>query len=149
MVAHTIFDDQEEATMAYPIKEIQAIGADAAQILKSEGIRTTVGLLRSGKTPKQRLKIAEKIGIDDEHVLSWVTAADRMRVKGVGWEYAQLLLAVGVKTAKELKYRNPQKLVDQMAEANTKRKLVRVLPSVSMVSRWIDSAKKLSPLIRY
>jgi hypothetical protein len=149
VVAHTIFDDREEATMAYPIKDIQAIGADAAQILKSEGIRTTVGLLRSGKTPKQRLKIAEKIGIDDEHVLSWVTAADRMRVKGVGWEYAQLLLAVGVKTAKELKYRNPQKLVDQMAEANTKRKLVRVLPSVSMVSRWIDSAKKLSPLIRY
>ena len=135
--------------MAYPIKEIQAIGADAAQILKSEGIRTTVGLLRSGKTPKQRLKIAEKIGIDDEHVLSWVTAADRMRVKGVGWEYAQLLLAVGVKTAKELKYRNPQKLVDQMAEANMKRKLVRVLPSVSMVSRWIDSAKKLPAVIRY
>ena len=135
--------------MAYPIKEIQAIGADAAQILKSEGIRTTVGLLRSGKTPKQRLKIAEKIGIDDEHVLSWVTAADRMRVKGVGWEYAQLLLAVGVKTAKELKYRNPQKLVDRMAEANTKRKLVRVLPSVSMVSRWIDDAKILSALIRY
>jgi hypothetical protein len=149
VVADTIFDDREEATMAYPIKEIQAIGADAAQILKSEGIRTTVGLLRSGKTPKQRLKIAEKVGIDDEHVLSWVTAADRMRVKGVGWEYAQLLLAVGVKTAKELKYRNPQKLVDRMAEANTKRKLVRVLPSVSMVSRWIDSAKKLSALIRY
>ena len=149
MVAHTIFDDRKEAATAYPIREIQAIGADAAQILKSEGIRTTVGLLRSGKTPKQRLKIAEKIGIDDEHVLSWVTAADRMRVKGVGWEYAQLLLAVGVKTAKELKYRNPQKLVDQMAEANMKRKLVRVLPSVSMVSRWIDSAKKLPPLIRY
>jgi len=149
VVAHTIFDDRKEAATAYPIREIQAIGADAAQILKSEGIRTTVGLLRSGKTPKQRLKIAEKIGIDDEHVLSWVTAADRMRVKGVGWEYAQLLLAVGVKTAKELKYRNPQKLVDQMAEANMKRKLVRVLPSVSMVSRWIDSAKKLPPLIRY
>jgi hypothetical protein len=135
--------------MGYPIREIQAIGADAAQILKSEGIRTTVGLLRSGKTPKQRLKIAEKIGIDDEHVLSWVTAADRMRVKGVGWEYAQLLLAVGVKTAKELKYRNPQKLVDQMVAANTKRRLVRVLPSVTMVERWIDSAKKLPALIRY
>src|SRR5580704_16172166 len=98
--------------MAYPITDIRGIGADTAAILKLEGIRTTVGLLRSGKTPKQRLKIAEKVGIDDEHVLSWVTAADRMRVKGVGWEYAQLLLAVGVKTAKELKYRNPQRLVD-------------------------------------
>jgi hypothetical protein len=149
VVSYTIFDDRAEAATAYPITEIQAIGADAAHILKREGIRTTVGLLRSGKTPKQRLKIAEKVGIDDEHVLSWVTAADRMRVKGVGWEYAQLLLAVGVKTAKELKYRNPQKLVDQMVDANNKRKLVRVLPSVSMVSRWIDSAKKLPAVIRY
>jgi len=149
VAAHTIFDDREESATAYPITEIQAIGADAAQILKREGIRTTVSLLRSGKTPKQRLKIAEKIGIADKHVLGWVTAADRMRVKGVGWEYSQLLLAVGVKTAKELKYRNPQKLVEQMLEANTKRRLVRVLPSVSMVKRWIDSAKKLPPVIRY
>jgi len=149
VATHTIFDDREESATAYPITEIQAIGADAAEILKREGIRTTVGLLRSGKTPKQRLKIAEKIGIADEHVLGWVTAADRMRVKGVGREYAQLLLAVGVKTAKELKYRNPRKLVEQMVEANTKRRLVRVLPSVSMVERWIDSAKKLPALIRY
>jgi hypothetical protein len=149
VASHTIFDHREASPTAYPITEIQAIGADAAQILKRQGIRTTVGLLRSGKTPKQRLNIAEKVGIDDEHVLSWVTAADRMRVKGVGWEYAQLLLAVGVKTAKELKYRNPQKLVDQMVAANTKRRLVQVLPSVAMVSRWIDSAKKLPALIRY
>ncbi len=135
--------------MAYPIREIQAIGADAAHILKLEGIRTTVGLLRSAKTPKQRLKIAQKIGIDDKYVLGWVTAADRMRVKGVGWEYSQLLLAAGVTTARELKFRNPRKLVEQLADTNTKRKLVRVLPSVTMVERWIDSAKKLPALIRY
>jgi hypothetical protein len=135
--------------MAYPIKEIQRIGADAASILKSEGIRTTVSLLRSAKTPKQRLKIAEKVGTDDKHVLEWVTAADRMRVKGVGWEYSELLLAAGVKTVNELKFRNPQKLVERMTEANTKRKLVRLLPSLSMVRRWIESARKLPPIIRY
>ena len=78
--------------------------------------------MRSAKTPKQRLKIAEKVGTDDKHVLDWVTAADRMRVKGVGWEYSELLRAVGVKTVKNSKYRNPQKLVDQMSEANAKRK---------------------------
>ena len=113
--------------MAYPITDIRGIGADTAAILKSEGIRTTVGLLRSAKTPKQRLKIAEKVGIDDKHVLDWVTAADRMRVKGVGWEYSELLCAAGVKTVNELKYRNPQKLVDQMSDANTKRKLVQAV----------------------
>jgi predicted flap endonuclease-1-like 5' DNA nuclease len=135
--------------MPYPITDIRGIGADAALILKSEGIRTTISLLRVAKTPTQRLKIAEKVGLDDKRILDWVTAADRMRVKGVGWEYAELLRAAGVKTVNELKFRNPQKLVDQMSEANAKRKLVRLLPSVTVVTRWIESAKKLPPVVRY
>jgi len=135
--------------MGYPITDIRGIGADTALILRSEGIRTTVALLQSAKTPKQRLKIATKVGIDDKRVLDWVTAADRMRVKGVGWEYAELLSAAGVKTVKELKFRNPQKLVDQMTQANTRRKLVRLLPSVKLVQRWIENAQKLPPAIRY
>jgi predicted flap endonuclease-1-like 5' DNA nuclease len=135
--------------MAYPITDIRGIGADTATILKSEGIRSTVTLLRLAKTPKQRLRIADKIGIDDKHVLGWVTTADRMRVKGVGWEYAELLRAAGVKTVNELKFRNPERLVEQMKDANTKRKFVRLMPSVTMVRRWIESAKKLPPVIRY
>jgi len=135
--------------MPYPITDIRGIGANAALILKSEGIRTTISLLRMAKTPTQRLKIAEKVGLDDKRILDWVTAADRMRVKGVGWEYAELLRAAGVKTVNELKFRNPQKLVDQMSEANAKRKLVRLLPSVTVVTRWIESAKKLPPVVRY
>jgi hypothetical protein len=135
--------------MAYPITDIRCIGNDIALILRSEGIRTTIGLLRCAKTPKQRLKIAEKVGIDDKCVLDWVTAADRMRVKGVGWEYAELLCAAGVKTVNELKFRNPQKLVVRMTQANNRRKLVRLLPSVKVVQRWIENAQKLPPVIRY
>ena len=135
--------------MAYPITDIQGIGADAVAILKSEGIRTTVSLLRAAKTPKQRLKIAEKVGTDDKHVLDWVTAADRMRVRGVGWEYSELLRAAGVKTVSELKFRNPQRLVEKMKEANTRRRLVQLLPSVNTVARWIETAKKLPALVRY
>ncbi len=133
----------------HPITDIRAIGADVAASLKSEGIRTTVGLLRSAKTPKQRLRIADKIGADKEHVLDWVTAADRMRIRGVGWEYAELLRAAGVKTANELKYRNPQNLVEKMTEANGRRRLVRLLPSLNTVKRWIENAKKLPPVVRY
>jgi predicted flap endonuclease-1-like 5' DNA nuclease len=135
--------------MAYPITDIQGIGTEFAAILKSDGIRTTVGLLRLAKTPKQRLKIALKTGAPEKNVLDWVTAADRMRVKGVGWEYSELLRAAGVRTVNELRFRNPQKLALAMAEINTKRKLVRVLPSVNTVMRWIETAKKLPPLICY
>jgi hypothetical protein len=135
--------------MAYPITDIQRIGTDVAAILKSDGIRTTVGLLRVAKTPKQRLKIAVKTGAPEKSVLDWVTAADRMRVKGVGWEYSELLRAAGVRTVNELRFRNPQKLASAMQEANTKRKLVRVLPSVNTVTRWIETAKKLPSVISY
>ncbi len=135
--------------MAYPITEIQGIGTDLAAILKSDGIRTTVGLLRSAKTPKQRLKLAQMTGADEKRVLDWVTAADRMRIKGVGWEYSELLRVVGVRTANELRFRNPQRLALAMREANSKRQLVGVLPSVSMVIRWIEDAKGLQPIIRY
>jgi hypothetical protein len=135
--------------MAYPITDIRCIGADTALILKSEGIRTTVGLLHCAKTPTQRLKIATKVGTDDKHVLDWVTAADRMRIKGVGWEYAELLSAAGVKTVNELKFRNPQKLVERMTQANDRRKLVQLMPSVKVVQRWIESAQNLPSVIRY
>lgn len=135
--------------MAYPITEIQAIGTDVAAILRSDGIRTTIGLLRSATTPKRRLRIAQKTGADEKCVLDWVTAADRMRIKGVGWDYAELLRVAGVRTANELRFRNPQRLALAMKEANAKRNLVQVLPSVNMVTRWIEDAKALQPIIRY
>jgi hypothetical protein len=72
-----------------------------------------------------------------------------MRIKGIGEDYAELLEAAGVDTVKELKYRNPGNLAKAMATANTKRKLVRLLPSEKAVTRWIETAKKLPLKISY
>jgi predicted flap endonuclease-1-like 5' DNA nuclease len=134
--------------MAYPITDIRGISADIAEVLKSEGIRTTIGLLRVAGKPKQRVRIALKIGTDAKDVLEWVTTADRMRVKGVGFEYAELLRAAGVRTVSDLQFRNAQNLFKKMSEAN-KGKLVRLLPKEKTVERWIENAKKLQPIIRY
>jgi len=72
-----------------------------------------------------------------------------MRIKGVGEDYAELLEAAGVDTVKELKYRNPHNLAKAMADANVKRKLVRLLPSEVVVVRWIEDARKLPLKITY
>ena len=117
--------------------------------IRSASFGTTIGLLRVAKTPKQRLKIALKTGTPEKCVLDWVTAADRMRIKGVGAEYAELLCAAGVRTTNELRFRNPQKLVAAMTDINKRQNLVQVLPSVNTVARWIELAKKLPPVIRY
>ena len=135
--------------MSYPITEIAGIGSEVADKLKNAGIRTTSRLLDASKSPKQRKLLAEKTGLDEKRILSWANMADRMRIKGVGEDYASLLQAAGVDTVKELKYRNPAKLAQSMAEANARRKLVRVLPSDRAVVRWIEHAKRLQLKITY
>lgn len=117
--------------------------------MKSVGIRTTGRLLEQAKDPKGRKDLAARISIDEKRILRWANMADRMRIKGIGEDYAELLEAAGVDTVRELKYRNPTNLAKAMADANTERKLVELLPSEKAVRRWIEHAKKLPLKISY
>jgi hypothetical protein len=135
--------------MSYPITDIDGIDGEAAAILKSAGIRSTERLLESARTVRGRKLLAAKTGFDEKSLLCWANVADRMRIKGISKEYAELLRVAGVDTVKELKYRNPVNLAKAMAEANKKNKLVRFLPSEKVVARWIDHAKKLPLKISY
>jgi predicted flap endonuclease-1-like 5' DNA nuclease len=129
--------------------DIAGIGPLMALKLKQLGIRTTGRLLEAARTAKARKELAARIGVDEQTVLRWANLADRMRIKGVGEPYAELLQAVGVDTVKELKYRNVNNLAKAMADANRKRKLVRLLPSEKRIERWIAQAKELPPKITY
>lgn len=135
--------------MSYPITDIEGIDGEAAKALKSVGIRSTARLLEAARTVKGRKALAEKTSYDEKQWLCWANVADRMRVRGVSKEYAELLHHAGVDTVKELKYRNPCNLAKSMADANKKRKLVRFLPSEKVVERWIEHAKKLPLKISY
>ena len=135
--------------MTYAIADLTVIEPEAAASLKKAGIRTTAKLLENAKDAKGRRKLAEKTGLPEKNILCWANLSDKMRIKGVGEDYANLLQAAGVDTVKELKYRNPERLAKAMAEANVRRKLVRVLPSDRAVVRWIDQAKKLPLKISY
>jgi predicted RecB family nuclease len=135
--------------MSYPITDIDGVDGDVAATLKSVGIRSTERLLEAARTVKGRKALAEKTGFNENQLLCWANVADRMRIKGISKEYAELLQAAGVDTVKELKYRNPGKLAKAMADANKKRKMVRLLPSEKLVCRWIESAQKLPLKITY
>src|SRR4029450_2871971 len=120
--------------MSYSIAAIEDIGADAAKALKSVGIRTTEKLLEAAKSPKGRKLLAAQTELDEKRLLRWANIADKLRIRGMGREYAGLLCEVGVDTVKELRYRNPARLAKSMAEANKRRK-VRRLPPPKEVGR--------------
>ena len=135
--------------MSYSITAIEDVDADDAKTLKSVGIRTTEKLLEAAKSPKGRKFLAAKTELDEKKLLRWANISDKLRIKGMGREYAALLCAVGVETVRELRYRNPARLAKAMAEANKKRKLVRFLPSEKLVTRWVEHARKLPQKITY
>jgi hypothetical protein len=135
--------------MSYPITDIGGIDDDVAKALKSAGIRSTAKLLETARTVKGRKTLSEKTGFAVKQLLCWANVADRMRIRGISREYAELLQAAGVDTVKELRYRSPANLAKAMAEANEKYKMVRLLPSEKVVCRWIDHAQQLDLMIKY
>ena len=134
---------------AYPLSKLAGLDDDTEATLRAAKIRTTATLLERAKDAKGRKRLAAETGIDEKLLLALANSADRLRIKGMGRDYSELLQVAGVATVRELGYRNPARLAKAMADANKKRKLVRLLPSDNLVNRWIESAKKLPPKITY
>lgn len=131
------------------IDEIEGIEPKHARKLRKAGIKTTEGLLKRAATRKERSTLADGAGFTPQQVLEWVNRADLMRVKGVGSEYADLLEKAGVDTVKELRRRNAKSLVAKMSDVNDQKRLVRRLPTESMVASWVTHAQELDAVVKY
>lgn len=133
----------------YPITKIEGIGPKFAEKLTTAGVKRTDQLLERCATKKGRKEFAETCGIEEKLILKWTNMADLMRIKGVGEEYSELLEAAGVDTVKELKMRKPENLHKAMLDANTEKKMVRQLPSLKSVEKWVAQAKDLPAVMTY
>lgn len=131
------------------IIDIEGVGPAYAKKLSDAGVKTVEALLKQGATPKGREEVAKKSGLGHHEILEWVNRADLYRIKGVGSEYSDLLENAGVDTVVELSKRDAKNLTAKMAEANTKRKVVRRLPTEKQVGSWINQAKKLPRVVSY
>ena len=134
---------------SYSIEAIEGIGKVYGAKLSNIGLKTTSALLARAATPRGRKELAEASGIDDRRILKFANLADLMRVKGVAVQYSELLEAAGVDTVKELRNRRPDNLQAKMAEINAAKKLVRSVPSLSAVTKWVAEAKALAPVLKY
>jgi hypothetical protein len=131
------------------LKNLNGLESEVVERLRSAGIRTSGKLLDAAKSLKGRKELSRKTGIGPKELLRYANLADKLRVKGLGEGYAELLCHVGVDTVRELRYRNPEKLAAAMRRKNDKLRLVRLVPTEKAVGRWIEAAKKLQQEISY
>lgn len=135
--------------MRYKVEKIEGVGAKYAAKLEKVGITNTAQLLERAASRKGRKDLATESSIDEKLILKWANMCDLMRIKGVGEEFSELLEIAGVDTVKELAKRRADNLRQAMADANAKRKLVRQLPSVGQVEKWVVEAKQIEPVMKY
>ncbi|HHL34431.1 MAG TPA: DUF4332 domain-containing protein [Desulfobulbaceae bacterium] len=128
---------------------IEGIGEKYAAQLKSAGVRSMGALLKAGSDKKGRKELAKKSGLQEKQILNWVNRADLARIKGIGTQYADLLECTGVDTVPELARRKSVNLHAKMMEINSVKKLVRQIPSLAQVHRWVKQAKELPRVVTH
>jgi predicted flap endonuclease-1-like 5' DNA nuclease len=129
--------------------DVEGIGRANATKLKRAKINSLSKLLKEGATPKGRKEIGRKAGFSSKTILEWVNRADLFRIKGVGEEFSDLLEVAGVDTVVELAKRKPAVLHQKMAEANAKKKIVRQMPALSQLKKWVRQAGRLPRVVKY
>jgi nucleotidyltransferase/DNA polymerase involved in DNA repair len=127
------------------IDEVAGVGVKEATRLRKAGVKTSKGLIELASSRRGRTDLSAKTGIPPRDLQAWVHHADLLRVKGIGAEYAELLVAAGVETVRDLRRRNPTALVAKIMSMNGSDKIVKRLPTEGMVAGWIDSAGSVEP----
>ena len=135
--------------MSKSIQDVEGIGPKFAEMLKQEGIVTVEKLLETGCSKQGRKNLAEKTSINEKTILKWVNMCDLFRVNGVAGQFAELLKGSGVDTVKELRTRNAENLAAKMSEVNDEKHLCKTSPSSTTVSKWIEQAKTLDPMVTH
>lgn len=131
------------------IRDVEGIGPVAADKLAGAGIKDTDAFLSMAGTKAGRKKLAELTGLREPQILTWANMCDLFRIKGVAGQYAELLVAAGVDTVKELATRRADNLSAKMAEVNQSKKLTRQVPAQGQVAKWISEAQELPAAVTH
>lgn len=146
-------EEKEEVDLSLveklPVIKIEGIGPIYSEKLNTAGIKTMRELMKAGRKAGGREELAQKTGISKKLILEWIRDADFSRIKGVSVEYSDLLDEADVKDVVDLAKRNAYTLHPMLLETAKRKRIVRRIPGLNQVSKWIDQAKQLPKLIEY
>lgn len=125
----------------YIINEIEGIGNYYTMRLSESGILTTNDLLNRCSSDLKLAEFSKEIGISRKSIQKWVNMAELMSLKGIGEEYSEILLKLGIKDLDGLAKSELEKLYNKMTEQKELQKLVKKMPTKRQLKEWIGNAK--------
>ena len=149
-VKKTIFNVRKrksQMSLDQNVEKIEGIGHVYGNKLRKLGINSINDLLIAGSTRKGRYDLIKRIGVSKSILIRWLNRADFFRINGIGKQYSSLLEESGVKSVKDLAYRDPFRLYTQIKNINWKKNLVKRTPPYNKVREWVKNAKGLQHTI--
>ncbi len=128
----------------WPISQLPGLNSDNQTRLNNYGIKTTNQLLKQGKTPAEKMILANLLQINIRDINKWIAMADLARIPGVGCEYCGLLLHAGVSSVHHLTKLSVHRLHQQILRfyvVNLQRR--DLCPSVDQIQQWVQQARFL------
>lgn len=129
------------------IGEIEGIGPVFREKLEKAGVLTTETLLEKGAAQAGRAALAASTEIEEKRIMTFVSRADFMRIKGVGRQFSELLQNVDIHTVDQLAAASADDVNAAMTKVNDVKKLTKVVPSVKQIQGFIDVAKGLDAVV--
>ena len=129
------------------IGEIEGIGPVFREKLEKAGVLTTEILLEKGAAQAGRAALAASTEIEEKRIMTFVSRADFMRIKGVGRQFSELLQNVDIHTVDQLAAASADDVNATMTKVNDVKHLTKVVPSVKQIQGFIDIAKGLDAVV--
>jgi predicted flap endonuclease-1-like 5' DNA nuclease len=133
------FTSKPPAGKGVNVIDIEGIGPVFAEKLGKQGISTIAELRRADAAT-----LAQRIDAPENTVRQWQSMGELMGVKGIGPQYAELLVRSGVESVAALRKTDPKKLLAAIETTNEGRQVAIQGNPVGpkLVKGWIGAAKK-------
>ncbi|MBD2361635.1 DUF4332 domain-containing protein [Anabaena minutissima FACHB-250] len=126
----------------WPIEQLPGLSQEEQSQLQNCGIKTTVGLVKQGKTLQDKVALANKLQVNLQYVNKWVALADLARIPSVGTQYCGLLLHSGVASVAQLAQTPTHRLHKQILRLQVATMQRRDLcPAIEQVQQWSQQAR--------
>jgi CBS domain-containing protein len=108
------FTEPYKCDAEYILSEVKGIRGPYHKKLRRVGLVTTKDLLKRCRSPVARESYANEIGIDTYLLMKWTKMADLMRIEGIGQQFAELLMLVGIESTKTLAKSDPESIIEPL-----------------------------------
>jgi hypothetical protein len=139
-ITHIDFRNHEKS---YILNEIESINYYYKKKLAKRGIFNTVDLLDRCSDDYKIIRFAKMTGLSRRLLRKWVKLANIMRIKGIGEEYARLLIALGYGSLEALSKEKSEDLFQKIKTFDKSKFRIKRLPSVKEIKLWVKSAQEL------